>query len=74
MTVEIEIPDRMRDGYGPNARVLAELADHGCRLIVTLDTGTTAFEPLGRAAELGLEVVVVDHHAAEARCPRPWRS
>ena len=67
--VEIEIPDRMRDGYGPNARVLAELADRGCRLVVTLDTGTTAFEPLGKAAEHGLEVIVVDHHAAEEALP-----
>ena len=67
--VEIEIPDRMRDGYGPNARVLAELSGRGCRLVVTLDTGTTAFEPLGKAAEHGLEVIVVDHHAAEEVLP-----
>jgi single-stranded-DNA-specific exonuclease len=64
------IPDRLRDGYGPNARVLEELAAKGCRLIVTLDTGTTAFEPLAHAQALGLEVVVIDHHAAEERLPR----
>ncbi len=69
VAVEIEIPDRMRDGYGPNARVLAELAQRGCRLIVTLDTGTTAFEPLRQAAELGLEVIVIDHHAGEEALP-----
>jgi single-stranded-DNA-specific exonuclease len=67
--VAIRIPDRMRDGYGPNARVLAELADAGCRLVVTLDTGTTAFAPLEDAARLGLEVIVVDHHAAEEALP-----
>ncbi len=67
--VEVVIPDRMLDGYGPNIRVIDELAAKGCRLLVTLDTGTTAFEPLAHAAEHGLEVIVVDHHAAEARLP-----
>lgn len=67
--VEIEIPDRMRDGYGPNARMLEVLASRGCRLVVTLDTGTTAFAPLAHARELGLEVIVIDHHAAETELP-----
>jgi single-stranded-DNA-specific exonuclease len=67
--VAFEIPDRMRDGYGPNPRLLAALAARGCRLVVTLDTGTTAFEPLAWAAGQGLEVVVIDHHAAEERLP-----
>jgi single-stranded-DNA-specific exonuclease len=65
----LEIPDRLRDGYGPNPAALGRLAAAGCRLVVTLDTGTTAFEPLAYAAEAGLEVVVVDHHTAEARLP-----
>jgi single-stranded-DNA-specific exonuclease len=69
LVVEFVIPDRMRDGYGPNARIVEELAGRGCRLVVTLDTGTTAFAPLGHAAELGLEVIVVDHHAAERKLP-----
>lgn len=64
-----EIPDRLRDGYGPNARVLDELAAKGCRLILTLDTGTTAFDPLERAQGQGLQVIVIDHHAAEERLP-----
>ena len=67
--VAFEIPDRMRDGYGPNPRLLGALAARGCRLVVTLDTGTTAFEPLAWAAGQGLEVVVIDHHAAEERLP-----
>jgi single-stranded-DNA-specific exonuclease len=67
--VMFEIPDRLLDGYGPNARVLDQLAAQGCRLVVTLDTGTTAFEPLDFAAARGLEVIVVDHHAAEERLP-----
>jgi single-stranded-DNA-specific exonuclease len=65
----IDVPDRLREGYGPNPEALQRLAAAGCGLVVTLDCGTTAFEALGLAAERGQEVIVVDHHAAEARLP-----
>jgi single-stranded-DNA-specific exonuclease len=65
----IEIPDRLQDGYGPNAGALDRLAGQGCRLVMSLDSGTTAFEPLAHAAMQGQEVIVVDHHAAEAELP-----
>lgn len=67
--VAFAIPDRLLEGYGPNPRVIEDLVAQGCRLLVTLDTGTTAFEPLARARAAGLEVIVVDHHAAEERLP-----
>ena len=67
--VAVEIPDRLKDGYGPNPEALDRLAAAGCRLVVTLDTGTTAFAPLAHAAASGQEVVVVDHHAAEVELP-----
>jgi single-stranded-DNA-specific exonuclease len=67
--VHVEIPDRLTDGYGPNAEALGRLAAAGCRLVLTLDSGTTAFEALAAGRRLGLEVVVVDHHAAEAELP-----
>jgi single-stranded-DNA-specific exonuclease len=66
---QIDIPDRLREGYGPNPAALERLAEAGCRLVVTLDSGTTAFEALGIAAERGQEVIVVDHHAAEEHLP-----
>lgn len=65
-----DIPDRLSEGYGPNPAALGRLAAHGCRLVVTVDAGTTAFAPLAEAAAGGLEVIVVDHHAAEAELPR----
>ena len=65
----IDVPDRLREGYGPNPAALERLAAQGCRLVVTLDSGTTAFDALAFAAEHGLEVIVVDHHAAEPRLP-----
>ena len=68
-TVEVRIPDRLADGYGPNAKAFASLAAAGCRLVLCLDSGTTAFDPLTAAAALGLDVIVVDHHSAEATLP-----
>lgn len=67
--VAIDIPDRLAEGYGPNPQAFTRLADQGCRLVVTLDSGTTAFDALAFAASHGLEVIVVDHHAAEERLP-----
>jgi single-stranded-DNA-specific exonuclease len=63
------IPDRGREGYGPNAPALLSLAEQGVRLVVTVDCGIAAFEPLQAAAEAGLSVIVVDHHIAEPRLP-----
>lgn len=65
----IYIPDRIAEGYGPNGPALRRLAEQGVRLVVTVDCGTTAFEALDAAAGCGLDLVVVDHHAAEARLP-----
>jgi len=65
----LDIPDRLAEGYGPNRHALERLAAQGCRLVVTLDSGTTAFEALAAAGELGQEIIVVDHHVAEPRLP-----
>ncbi len=56
------IPDRIFEGYGPNIPAIEALAAKGATLLVTVDCGTASFEPFARARELGLEVVVIDHH------------
>ncbi len=66
-------PTGMKEGYGPNLPALLALQAEGVRLVITVDCGITAFEPLAAAAAAGLEVIVVDHHVAEPRCPRPSR-
>lgn len=66
----IYIPDRIREGYGPNAAALMELKNEGVSVVITVDCGTTAFEPLDVAAEAGLDVIVVDHHVGEAQLPK----
>ncbi|HJO73325.1 MAG: single-stranded-DNA-specific exonuclease RecJ [Rhodospirillales bacterium] len=66
----VYIPDRLREGYGPNAEALLKLKEGGASVVVTVDCGTAAHEALAVAADAGLEVIVVDHHVAEARLPR----
>jgi len=65
----IHIPDRIFEGYGPNADAIRSLAERGAKLLVTVDCGTTSIEPLAEATRLGLDVVVVDHHQADERLP-----
>ena len=67
--VEVRIPDRLAEGYGPNDSAFASLEAAGCRLVLCLDSGTTAHAPLVAAAKAGQEVIVVDHHKAEAELP-----
>jgi single-stranded-DNA-specific exonuclease len=56
------IPNRFEEGYGLNAGALAELASQGASLILTVDSGVRAIDEIRQAAELGLEVIVTDHH------------
>ena len=65
----IYIPDRLTEGYGPNAAALEGLVRDGAKLIVTVDCGTTSFDVLEGAAKLGTDVVVIDHHQADERLP-----
>ena len=67
--LRVYIPDRLKEGYGPNAPALLRLKSEGISLVITVDCGTTAHEALATAAEAGLEVVVLDHHTAEPRLP-----
>ena len=65
---EIHIPER-DEGYGPNKNMVDNFKAAGVELIITTDCGTTAFEALNYATAQGLDVVVIDHHEAEAKLP-----
>ncbi|MCZ6845655.1 MAG: single-stranded-DNA-specific exonuclease RecJ, partial [Alphaproteobacteria bacterium] len=67
--VRIYIPDRIREGYGPNAPALLRLRAEGIKVVITVDCGITAFEALDDAEQAGIDVIVVDHHVAEPRLP-----
>ena len=64
------IPDRMTEGYGPTEAALLRLQAEGANLIVTVDCGAQAFEPLAAAQDAGIEILVVDHHKCATELPR----
>ena len=66
----IHIPDRFTEGYGPNITALQKLKSDGAELLVTVDCGITAHRPLADADEMGMKVIVIDHHQAGASLPR----
>jgi len=63
------IPDRIKEGYGPNTNALLALGKKGASVIITVDCGTASYQPLADAQNAGLDVIVVDHHVAEAQLP-----
>jgi len=63
------IPDRLSEGYGLSMGAMDRLAQDGIGLIITVDSGVSAFEEIARARELGMEVVVTDHHECREELP-----
>lgn len=63
------IPDRISEGYGPNVVALQKLKDTGIDLVITVDCGASAFEPLAYAREIGLQTIVLDHHIGAQALP-----
>ena len=64
--VDSYLPDRAGDGYGLSAATVRRLGARGTRLLITADCAITAVDEVALARELGIEVVVSDHHAARA--------
>jgi single-stranded-DNA-specific exonuclease len=64
LNVEVEyyIPHRIDEGYGLNTEAITQLAESGVKLLITVDCGITAFDEIRLATELGMEVIVTDHH------------
>lgn len=60
--VDYYIPERTDEGYGLNEDAVREVAEDGTDVLVTVDCGVTAFEEVSLARELGMDVIVTDHH------------
>lgn len=60
--VDYEIPDRILDGYGINESIISAAAEDGIDTILTCDNGIAAIQPIQLAKELGMTVIVTDHH------------
>jgi single-stranded-DNA-specific exonuclease len=63
------IPDRLRDGYGLNPPAVDRLHEEGVRLIVSVDCGVRSEAAARRARELGIDLIVTDHHEPDAALP-----
>lgn len=62
LEIAIYVPDRLTEGYGPSPAAFRRLKDEGAELVVTVDCGAAAHDALACAGEIGLPVVVIDHH------------
>src|SRR4051794_16575861 len=67
--VEWHLPSRFEEGYGIGSQALERVAAGGAKLLLTVDCGVTAVAEVARARELGLDVVVSDHHRPAAELP-----
>ncbi len=67
--VDYAIPSRMREGYGINNRIIEEFNQEGVSLIITVDNGISAHEPVAKARELGLKIIITDHHDLPPELP-----
>jgi single-stranded-DNA-specific exonuclease len=65
----VHIPDRILEGYGPSLKAVESLKARGTQLLLTLDCGVMAHDPLAQARELGMDIVIVDHHQASETLP-----
>jgi single-stranded-DNA-specific exonuclease len=67
--VDIYVPNRLEEGYGLNAAALKEIADDGYSVVVTVDCGITSIEEAALARQLGLSLIVTDHHEMKPTLP-----
>ncbi len=70
-TVRFHIPHRLREGYGMQREILEVAAREGIRLVISVDTGIRALAAADAAAELGLDLIVTDHHLPEPELGMP---
>jgi len=66
---DFHVPHRVKDGYGMRPEVITEAAARGVKLIVSVDTGIRANAVVQHARELGIDVIVTDHHLPEDELP-----
>ncbi|WP_243290666.1 single-stranded-DNA-specific exonuclease RecJ [Bacillus sp. FJAT-47783] len=67
--VDFYIPNRFREGYGPNEQAFRRIHEQGYTLIITVDTGIAAIHEASVAKELGIDVIITDHHEIGPELP-----
>lgn len=68
--VSVYIPDRVLEGYGPNIKSFEKFKKNNVSLVITVDCGITAFDPIQYANEIGLDVIILDHHLGDVEIPK----
>ncbi len=68
-SVDYYVPDRFNEGYGLNMQAVEHLASSGCNLLITVDCGITSVTEVERAANLGMDVIIRDHHTPPVQLP-----
>jgi len=67
--VDYYVPHRFTEGYGPNIPAFTQSKEQGISLVITVDTGIAAVEPVAAAREMGMDVIITDHHEPPAELP-----
>ncbi|MDR3290436.1 MAG: single-stranded-DNA-specific exonuclease RecJ [Rickettsiales bacterium] len=63
------IPDRLKEGYGPNIEAFKTIKSKGANTIITVDCGINAFDVCDEAKKLGMKIVITDHHISAEKMP-----
>ncbi len=67
--VDYYIPDRLKEGYGVNCQAIDTISSYQTSLIITVDTGITAVDEVKHAQEMGIDVIITDHHECQEKLP-----
>ncbi len=70
ITSDVYIPNRLKDGYGPNISAFEQFIQKGIDTVVTVDCGSTSIEPLEYAHNNGIKVIIIDHHKVDNLLPK----
>ncbi|MEX0849453.1 MAG: single-stranded-DNA-specific exonuclease RecJ [Candidatus Dependentiae bacterium] len=70
--IDWHIPHRVKDGYGLKSDTIEKAAQAGYKVVITVDNGITAFEPAKKAKELGIDLIITDHHLAHGGVPEAF--
>lgn len=70
--VHFFIPDRFKDGYGPNLEIYKQIIANGTKLIITVDNGVTGVEEVKYAKQQGVDTIITDHHKMQEIIPQSY--
>ena len=70
ITSDVYIPDRLKDGYGPNIIAFDQFIDKGIDTVITVDCGSASIKPLEYASKNGIKVIIIDHHKVDNILPK----